>query len=72
MNPLKVFYENETEREAVREFMTETLRTLAADRAMEGKPTSGILEARECIDMAFDKMAELYGTVKPANITNSR
>ena len=73
MNPsLKTFQDNEVQREAVREFMIAALGNIAVERAFEGKSTSGIQEARECVEKTFDKLAELYGTVKPTVITNSR
>lgn len=72
MNVLKQFYDNENEREAVKEFMITVLGEIAIDRAFAGDPTSGIQEARECIEKSFDKLGELYAKIKPTVIPNSR
>lgn len=71
-NTLRTFYNNENEREAVRAFMIETLRELAADKALDGKPTTGIQDAGDCIDQMFDTLKNKYGIIKPPVITNSR
>lgn len=73
MNPiLKQFYDNESGREAVKQFMIEVLGEMAIEKAFEGIPTDGIQEARACVEKSFDKLAELYGKVKPSVIPNSR
>ena len=69
---LKQFYDNEIEREAVREFMISVLGEMAVEKAFDGKSTSGIQEARECVEKSFDKLGELYGKMKTAVINNSR
>lgn len=72
MNPLQTFYSNESQREAVKVFMIEILREMAADEAFETGNTDGYKEARVCVDKAFDRLEELYGIVKPVVIKNSR
>jgi len=73
MNPvLRNFYSNEAERDAVKEFMIEVLKELAVERTFDGKPVTGIPEARELVDRLFDKLQELYGKIKEPVISNSR
>ncbi len=72
MNPLQLFYNNEVEREAVKAFLISSLRELAGDYAVEGKPTSGIKEASECVEIAFDKLEELYSVKPVPPPTNTR
>lgn len=72
MEILQQFYENEAQREAVKEFMITVLGEMAIERAFDGKPTSGIQEARECVEKSFDKLEEVYSTKEKAVINNSR
>lgn len=69
---LKRFYDNEGEREAVKAFQLAVLGEIAVEKAFDGKPTSGIQEARECVEKMFDRLAEQYGKIEPAVINNSR
>lgn len=72
MNTLQQFYLNEVQREAVRAFMVECLRVLAADKALKGESVVGIKEANECVDKMFNELEINYGKVdKPVN-NNSR
>lgn len=72
MNQLKQFYDDEGQREAVREFMIEVLGEMAIERAFDGKPTVGIQEARELVEKTFNKLAEKYGKIEKPIISNSR
>lgn len=72
MDPLRTFYNNETQREALKEFMVETIREIAADKAIDGQDTSGIKEGRECIEQTFDKLEKKYGIIKERIIQNPK
>lgn len=73
MNPLlRNFYQNEKLREEVRQFMIERLGVMAIERAFAGEDTSGIKEARECVEKTFDKLEELYSKKEEPVINNSR
>lgn len=72
MSPLKLFYDNTIEKEAVQAFMRETLRELAADRAMEGESVEGVKDANDCITRMFDRLDELYGKIEVVKDQNSR
>ena len=72
MYPLKTFYDNTAEREAVRAFFVEQLRELAADLALEGCSVEGIKDANTCIVRSFDKLDELYGKIETIREQNSR
>lgn len=72
MNPLQLFYQNETQREAVRVFMIDVLREMAADQAFNGESTTGIKEANECVEKTFDKLQALYNPEIPKGIPNSK
>jgi len=69
---LKNFYENKNQREAVKTFLIENLKELAVERTFEGKDVTGIKEAHDSINKAFDKLAETYGIIESTEINNSR
>lgn len=72
MNPLKTFYDNFAEREAVKEFLIDSLKDLAVERAFEGKGVVGIAEANDTILKAFDLLEEKYGIISKDVIPNSK
>ena len=72
MNPLQLFYRNESEREAVRAFLVETLRENAADKALKGEDTKGFQDAKDAIDNMFDKLQQAYDIIKKPTNNNSR
>ena len=72
MNQLQTFYNNENQRELVREFMVDTLKEMAIEKTFEGQATLGIQEAKECIDKMFSRLSDTYGKVEPEVITNSK
>lgn len=72
MNPLNVFYQNETQREAVKEFMVDTLKQIAVEKTFNGESVEGIMEAHDLIERSFNRLEELYGIIKPPVISNSR
>jgi len=69
---LSRFYDNESEREAVKTFMIAVLGEIAVEKAFEGEDTGGIKEARECVEKSFDRLKEKYAKLEPAVISNSR
>ena len=71
-NPLATFYNNEHEREAVKEFLVEQLKELAVERTFDGEDVKGIKEANENIVRAFDRLHELYGKIEPPKEQNSK
>lgn len=71
-NPLVTFYNNEIEREAVKEFLIGQLKELAVERAFDGEGVTGIKEGRDTIVRSFDKLDELYGKIKVNPEQNSR
>jgi hypothetical protein len=71
-NILKQFYENSPQRDAVQAFMIEQLREMAVERVFDKKAISGIYEARKVVDIAFDKLEELYAVKKPSLPESSR
>lgn len=72
MNPLLIFYRNVNERESVRLYMIDVLESIAVEKAFDGEDTTGIKEAKDCIDRMFSRLEEEYGD-KPQPInTNSR
>jgi len=69
---LKNFYTNSVEREAVKQFLFETLREMAVKRVFEKQTVSGIYEANKVIERVFDRLEELYGTPAPPMEISSR
>lgn len=72
MNPLLLFYNNETEREAVHTFLIQTLKDIAVERAFQGQDIGGIADAAELIETAFKKLDDEYGKVATPKVTDSR
>lgn len=72
MNPLQVFYLNETQRDAVHNFMVEVLKEITVEKAFDGEDVSGIREARALVEKVFDKLEEKYGIIEPPIIANSK
>jgi hypothetical protein len=72
MNQLNLFYQNQGQREAVRAYMIDTLAQMAIEKTFEGLDVSGIKDAKNCIDRAFDKLEEEYGKIETTLIPNSR
>ncbi len=60
MNPLVVFYRDETMRNTVKEFMVAQLEQMAIDRTFNKEDITGIAEARELVDKTFSKLKDLY------------
>jgi hypothetical protein len=73
MNPtLKVFYDNDVQREAVKEFMIECLKELAVERVLNRKDVASIADAKDVVEHTFTRLREIYGNApKPVN-SNSR
>jgi hypothetical protein len=72
MNPLKLFYENETQREAVKTFLIDNLKEMAVDTVFDKKATAGIYEAKKVIDKSFEKLEEIFAERKPTVIDSAR
>jgi hypothetical protein len=72
MNPLQVFYLNETQRDAVHNFMVEVLREITVEKAFDGEDVSGIKEARNLVEKMFEKLEEQYGIKEKPVIANSK
>lgn len=72
MNPLRNFYNNTHEREAVRSFMVDVLKEIAVERSFTGESVVGIKEANEMIERVFNELEQKYGKIQEPIITNSR
>lgn len=72
LHALKVFYENEVEREAVKDFMLQCLNEMALDRVFKKESTISIADAKELVDLMFIRLKEEYGDQPAPNISSSR
>jgi len=72
MQSLKLFYDNIQEREAVKAFLIDCLKELAVEKTFDGEDVSGIKEARQNIERAFDRLDEMYGKIETSKPSNSR
>lgn len=72
MDPLKGFYNNEVEREAVKLFMVECLKELAVEQTFDGQDVSGIKDAYKALIKSFDKLDGMYGKIEVIKDQNSR
>lgn len=59
MDELIKLQENAPQRDALRSFMEDTLRTMAADRAIRGEDVSGFPEAFALIGTLFEELDAL-------------
>jgi hypothetical protein len=71
-SPLGIFYKNTIEREAVKEFLVEQLKHMAVEKTFDGLDVTGIKEARNLIELAFDELEALYGEKPEKKDHNSR
>lgn len=67
---LKIFYEQETVREAVKQFLLDTLDEQVLDRAYKQGDVVGYKEAREVVRGAFSRLNELYAKKETVNSEN--
>ena len=72
MDILSLFYANESEREAVKEFLISVLGEIAIEKSFKREDVSGIADARDCIERSFDKLQELYGKKEKVVYDSSR
>jgi hypothetical protein len=72
MQLLKLFYDNKPELEAVKAFLIDCLKEQAVEKTFNGEDVSGIKDARENIERAFDKLDSIYGKIEVSKVSNSR
>ncbi len=72
MEQLKTFYDNESQREAVREFMIACLEELAVKRVFSKEDVASLADAKEVVEHTFIRLKEIYGEKPKPNIPNSR
>lgn len=73
MDHLKIFYEQESVRDAVKDFMHDLLDTSALKAVYKGEDVSGYKEARATVDRLFARLEELYGQKdKPLSSNKAR
>lgn len=73
MNPhLKTFYDNENQRESVKEFMIQCLHELAVERVMKREDTTSLADAHDVVENTFIRLREIYGEKPKPNISSSR
>jgi hypothetical protein len=72
ISTLGLFYANENEREAVKEFLINTLKDIAVEKTFNKEDVSGIAEARQLVDKAFDRLSELYGKIDKVIVETTR
>lgn len=73
MNPnLRTFYNNENQREAVKEFMLECLKEMAVDKSFKGESTDHIKDCKQVVENTFTRLREIYGKQPKPSISNSR
>lgn len=69
---LQQFYKNEHERDAVKAFLVDQLSEEAVKKVFAGSDTSGVREARELIEAAFNKLHDMFGEIKKNKPESSR
>ena len=67
---LKVFYENEHERETVKYFLLREMDKYALETVYNKEDTKSIAQAKEVIDRAFIELEERYKKQKVVEVTN--
>lgn len=71
MDHLHIFYDQESVREAVKDYMRSLLDESALKDVYKGNDTSGYKEARATVDKLFARLEELYGQ-KDKPITSNK
>ena len=61
LDHLKIFYDQESVRHAVRDFLHDMLDVSALHDVYKGNDVSGYKEARAIVDKSFARLEELYG-----------
>ena len=69
---LKTFYDNEIQREAVKEFMLECLNELAVERVMKREDTLSLADAKDVVVKTFIRLREIYGDKPKPSTPSSR
>lgn len=64
MSLLSKFHADFQVRDEVKDSMLQYLRKQAADLAFKGEPTTGIMEARKCVEGFFRELERTYGEKK--------
>lgn len=70
MDYLKIFYDQESVRNAVKEHLLTTLDAQVLQDTYAGRDVSGYKEARKTIQEFFSRLTELYGTKEKSSTTN--
>lgn len=64
------FYNDDHTREAVREYLLDTLDKLALEKIYKREPVDGLADAQEAIENMFTQLGDEYGTKQKKNISN--
>lgn len=72
MNLLNKFYADFQVKAEVKEYLIDHLRKMAVDRAFLGEDTTGIKEAKACIESAFRDLDKRYGDKKKKNVVSHK
>jgi hypothetical protein len=70
MDHLKIFYDQESVRNAVKEYLLTTLDSKVLEDTYAGRDVSGYKEARKTIQEFFSRLTEAYGTKEKHNNQN--
>ncbi len=69
---LKAFYDNEIQREAVKDFIVKQLHVMAVQKVMKREDTSGLADAKDVVEQTFIRLDEIYGNKPKPSVSNSR
>ena len=72
MKLLNKFYADFQVKAEVKEYLIDYLKQMAVKKAFAGEDTSGIKEARQCIESAFRDLDNLYGEKKSKKVTSNK
>lgn len=74
MDKLKSFYEDKVTKETLLEFLVDYMNQYALDKMYKREDVSGIANAKEIIDSAFEQLDILYGipATKKETISTSK
>lgn len=67
---LKIFYDQEVVREAVKRFFYETMDEAVLEAAYKGEEVGGYKEAREVVRRAFSRLNEHYAKEEESSTDN--
>lgn len=70
MDKLQILYKDKATMEEIRKFLSQILEEVAVERTLGRKDVTGIADANDIINKAFNRLDEMYAPTKKVNTDN--